>query len=81
MLVDLNFFDNNDDIDAMVEGLKLMRKICLTPPLADIIERCEQLPNFATATDAELRDYLLRTVQSTWHYRYVCYYPLSVYVV
>jgi choline dehydrogenase-like flavoprotein len=65
-LVDLGWLSNDEDTAVMVKGLRFLRRIATTEPMASIIVQ-ERAPGPAMQTDAELEHYLRDTVESAYH--------------
>ena len=55
-----------DDIAATIAGVRLVRKILATQPLAARVQR-ELIPGPGATSDAEIHDYLRRTGSSVFH--------------
>ena len=65
-LINPNFFSNLNDLNLILDSVKLARKIIQTKPLKDII-LSEILPGKDLNTNEELTDYCKRTVKTNWH--------------
>jgi len=55
----------------MVDGLKLLRRIVTTPPLANYVAE-ERLPGPQVRTDDEWLDFVLRTGETVYHPTSTC---------
>ena len=64
--IDLKYFTNEYDINAMVEGAKFARKVANTKPLSDVWET-EYEPGPEVQTDEEFRAWAIKTVDSFYH--------------
>ncbi|MEI9964733.1 MAG: GMC oxidoreductase [Caulobacteraceae bacterium] len=62
----LNILSERRDVDTMVEGLRIARKIFETPPMSDEIDR-EIAPGKEVQTDAEIEAYLRRAAMVSHH--------------
>jgi choline dehydrogenase len=62
----MNAFDDPGDLDAMVRGIKLSRKVYEQQPLRDMIRR-EVLPGPDTASDAALAEHIRRNAGHRAH--------------
>lgn len=65
-VVDLGWLNHAEDVAVMIKGLRLLRRIAQTEPLASIIAE-ERAPGPALQSDAELEQYLRDTVESAYH--------------
>ena len=63
--IDPKYFDHPDDLDAMVDGFKLTRKIMDAPALANI--RTGELYTAAVHTDDEIREELRNRADTIYH--------------
>ncbi|KAA0024214.1 GMC family oxidoreductase [Antrihabitans cavernicola] len=64
--VKLNFFDDPDDLQAMVRSIRILREIATTAPLSSHVAR-EFLPGPELTDDASLSDFVRREVLHTFH--------------
>ena len=60
-----NYLQNEDDINALVYGINVTRKIFESIPSKYIVS--ELRPGYTTQSDAELRDYVTQNVGSADH--------------
>ena len=65
-LINPNFFSNKEDLNLMIDSVKLARKVVKSKPLSDIVIN-ETLPGKDIITDNELESYCKRTVKTNWH--------------
>jgi choline dehydrogenase-like flavoprotein len=65
-IIDLNFFENEYDIKAMIEGSKFARRVANQEPLRSVWE-AETEPGPDVQTDAQFRDFAKKTVNSFYH--------------
>ncbi|KAM0372167.1 hypothetical protein ACHAPK_004739 [Fusarium culmorum] len=65
-IIDLNYLNNEHDIQALVEGAKYARKVAFTEPLRSVWA-AEFEPGLGTRTDKQLRDWVVKTVNSFYH--------------
>lgn len=65
-IVDMNWLSEPEDQRRFVKGLRLLRHIIRTEPIASII-KAELAPGPAVETDAEILDYIKRTTGSNYH--------------
>ncbi|CAG1973943.1 unnamed protein product [Fusarium graminearum] len=65
-IIDLNYLNNEYDIQALVEGAKYARKVAFTEPLRSVWA-AEFEPGLGTRTDKQLRDWVVKTVNSFYH--------------
>ena len=61
-----NFLSNKDDINTLLESVKLSRKVINTKPLSDIIIE-EVLPGKNITDDNSLIDYCKKMIKTNWH--------------
>lgn len=61
-----NFLSNKDDINTLLESVKLSRKVINTKPLSDIIIE-EVLPGKNITDDSSLIDYCKKMIKTNWH--------------
>jgi choline dehydrogenase-like flavoprotein len=64
-VIDPKFFDHPDDLDAMVDGFRLTRKIMDAPALANI--RSEELYSAGIDSDAAIREELKKRSDTIYH--------------
>jgi choline dehydrogenase-like flavoprotein len=65
-LVDLGWLSHPDDVALMVKGLRFLRRIAASEPMASVVV-AERAPGRAMETDADLERYLRDTVESAYH--------------
>ncbi|KAH6951179.1 hypothetical protein BKA56DRAFT_711875 [Ilyonectria sp. MPI-CAGE-AT-0026] len=65
-VIDLNYFNNEYDVRAVMEGAKFARKIAETEPLRSVWE-VETEPGPDVTTDEQFRDFAVKTVNSFYH--------------
>ncbi|XEU94879.1 hypothetical protein FSHL1_000163 [Fusarium sambucinum] len=65
-VIDLNYLNNEHDIQALIEGAKYARKVAFTEPLRSVWTT-EFEPGLGTRTDKQLRDWVVKTVNSFYH--------------
>ena len=65
-LINPNFFSNSDDLNLMIESVKLARKVVRSKPLSDIVID-ETLPGEKIKNDNDLENYCKKTVKTNWH--------------
>jgi len=70
-IIEPNYLSAPDDMQAMLAGVRLIRKIAGQPALASIIDG-EMLPGAAVTTDAELADDIRRRASSVFHASCTC---------
>lgn len=61
-----NYFDDPQDVDTALRGMRKLREIARHPEMAQHIIR-ESDPGFDLDSDAELIDFMKRTGQTSWH--------------
>ena len=61
-----NIYQERQDLDCMIDGVKLLREIYATEPLASHIAE-ELRPGVGVATDAEIEEWLRRFSSNTQH--------------
>ena len=61
-----NFLSNQDDINTLLQSVKLSRKIIKTQPLSDIILE-EILPGKNINDDNSLINYCKKMIKTNWH--------------
>ena len=65
-LINPNFFSNSDDLNLIIESVKLARKVVRSKPLSDIVID-ETLPGEKIKNDNDLENYCKKTVKTNWH--------------
>ena len=65
-LINPNFLSDPDDINTLLNGVKLARKVINTKSLSDIIVE-ELLPGKDVTPDRELINYCKKMVKTNWH--------------
>ncbi|OBS20059.1 hypothetical protein FPOA_11780 [Fusarium poae] len=65
-IIDLNYLNNEHDIQALIEGAKYARKVAFTEPLRSVWAT-EFEPGLDKKTDKQLRDWVVNTVNSFYH--------------
>jgi choline dehydrogenase-like flavoprotein len=65
-LIDPNYWEDPHDRSMSLEGLRMAREILRQPALAPFI-LAERMPGPATANEAELTDYAVRTSKTDHH--------------
>jgi len=65
-LINPNFLSDPDDINTLLNGVKLARRVINTKPLSDIIIE-ELLPGKDVTSDKELINYCKKMVKTNWH--------------
>ncbi|KAF5963889.1 alcohol oxidase [Fusarium bulbicola] len=65
-IIDLNYLNNEYDIQALIEGARFTRKVAETDPLRSVWA-AEFEPGLGKRTDAQLRDWAVKTVNSFYH--------------
>ena len=53
-LIDPQYFDNDTDVDILVEGFRFTRQVCATEPFASLVE-AEVSPGPSVQTDDEIK--------------------------
>lgn len=66
-----NYLDTEDDRRTMVDGLKLLRRIVLTPPFAGYVE-AERAPGPDVQTDAQWLQFCRDTGETVYHPTSTC---------
>ena len=64
--IDHNIFSDERDLDVIVEGVKIARKI-LQSKAMDAFRGAEKFPGPDVRTDDQIRDYIRSTVQTIYH--------------
>ena len=62
----LNLFSERSDVDTLIRGLRVARKVFETPPLSDVVAE-EVAPGVQAQTDAELEAYLKTAAMVSHH--------------
>lgn len=73
--IDLNFMDNREDMDCLINGVKLGRRIMTSNVWQDEkgpIIGTERAPGAAVNSDGEIEDFLRRNVTTDYHYAGTC---------
>lgn len=65
-LIDTNFLAEEEDIDTLVRGMRIARRIVAAPAMAKY-SATEQLPGEEVRSDDELKDYIRRMMSSVHH--------------
>ncbi|KAF5642409.1 GMC oxidoreductase [Fusarium tjaetaba] len=65
-IIDLKYLNNEYDIQALIEGAKFARKVAETEPLRSVWA-AEFEPGLGKRTDAQLRVWVVKTVNSFYH--------------
>ncbi|KAF5723993.1 GMC oxidoreductase [Fusarium mundagurra] len=65
-IIDLNYLNNEYDIQALIEGARFARKVAETEPLRSVWA-AEFEPGLGKRTDEQLRDWVVKTVNSFYH--------------
>jgi choline dehydrogenase len=65
-LIDPNFLSHSDDIDVMLNAVKLARKVIQTKPLSDIVLE-ETVPGQLINSDQDLINYSKKMIKTNWH--------------
>jgi choline dehydrogenase len=61
-----NYLDNDDDLSVMREGMRWIRNVFNTPPLANFI-KTEVSPGVSIKTDKEWENFIRDSAQSVYH--------------
>lgn len=69
--IDTHFLSTEHDVNDVVEGAQLLRRIAATRPLADVVE-CEHLPGAATQTPQAIMDDFRARADSVYHASCTC---------
>ncbi len=64
--IEANYFDDNMELDALVKGVKLARKILSQPAMQDFVAQ-EEVPGDSVKSDEEIRDFILKKAESVYH--------------
>lgn len=73
--IDLNFMDNRDDLNCLINGVKLGRRIMTSDVWQDEkgpIIGTERAPGAGVNSDAEIEDFLRQNVTTDYHYAGTC---------
>ena len=62
----LNILDQQSDIDALIRGMKVARKVFATPPMSDLVD-AEVAPGLQAQSDADLLAYLKKAAMVSHH--------------
>ena len=65
-LIDPNFLSHDDDMNVMLNAVKLARKVIQTKPLSDIVLE-ETVPGQAINSDKDLINYSKKMIKTNWH--------------
>ena len=65
-LINPNFLSNKEDLDVILSGVKLARKVIRTKPLSEIIVK-EFLPGDSISSDERLINYCKKMIKTNWH--------------
>ncbi|EWG51694.1 hypothetical protein FVEG_10595 [Fusarium verticillioides 7600] len=65
-IIDLNYLNNEYDIQALIEGARFARKVAETEPLRSVWT-AEFEPGLGKRTDTQLRDWVVKAVNSFYH--------------
>jgi choline dehydrogenase len=65
-LIYANYLDNDDDLSVMREGMRWIRKVFETKPLANLI-KAEVSPGSSIKTDAQWENYIRDSAQTVYH--------------
>ena len=65
-LVNPNFLSDEDDLNLILNAVKLARKVLKTKPLSDIVIE-ETLPGKDIQNDEELKNYCKKMIKTNWH--------------
>jgi choline dehydrogenase-like flavoprotein len=66
-----NYLARDEDLQAFIDGVKLVRQLAATSAFAPIVAR-EVAPGSATQTDAEIAAWIRQALATTWHYSGTC---------
>jgi len=73
-LIDDALLRDEEDVDCMLEAIKIIRQILLSPSMKKWVGSVEidglanSVEELAAASDQALREYILRSANTTWHY-------------
>ena len=65
-LIDPNFLSHEDDMNVMLNAVKLARKVIQTKPLSDIVLE-ETVPGKSINSDEDLINYSKKMIKTNWH--------------
>jgi len=65
-LIYANYLDNDDDLSVMREGMRWIRKVFETKPLANLIKK-EVAPGSSIKTDVQWEGYIRDSAQTVYH--------------
>ncbi len=65
-LIDPNFLSHEDDMNVMLNAVKLARKVIQTKPLSDIVLE-ETVPGRSINSDENLINYSKKMIKTNWH--------------
>ena len=65
-IIKMNYFTKSNDIEILVEGVKLARRIA-NQPAFDEFRGEEYLPGKDVQSDDQIRDFIRKYVQTLWH--------------
>lgn len=65
-IIKMNYFTKGNDMEVLVEGIKLARKIA-DQPAFDEFRGDEYLPGKDVQTDDQIRDFIRQYAQTLWH--------------
>ena len=65
-LIYANYLDNDDDLSVMREGMRWIRKVFETKPMANLIKK-EVAPGSSIRTDAQWEGYIRDSAQTVYH--------------
>jgi choline dehydrogenase len=69
--IDFNYFEHQIDLDTLRDGIRIAREIVAEPGF-DAFRGEEYGPGAAAQSDAEIEDYIRRTVTSNYHLSGTC---------
>ncbi len=64
--IEANYFDDETELNALVNGVKIARKIISQPAFKELFVR-EEMPGAKVQTDAEIRQFILDRAESVYH--------------
>lgn len=64
--IEANYFEDEMELDALVKGVKLGRKILAQPAMKDFF-KCEEVPGPNCKTDEDIRKFILEKAESVYH--------------
>ena len=65
-LIDPNFLSHEDDMNVMLNAVKLARKVIQTKPLSDIVLQ-ETVPGRSINSDEDIINYSKKMIKTNWH--------------